>query len=69
MVVPRLVRTLSGETPPLGDVWDRTVLALPSDAVERYRDVLTDRQLRSAGGAVALADVLAVLPVAVLEPT
>jgi (1->4)-alpha-D-glucan 1-alpha-D-glucosylmutase len=69
VVVPRLVRTLSGETPPLGDVWDRTVLALPSDAVERYRDVLTDRQLRSAGGAVALADVLAVLPVAVLEPT
>ncbi len=80
VVVPRLPRTLSGEAPPLGEVWGDTALQLPRDArAAVYRDLLTDRIVNAQhrngdagdhdGRAVLpLAAVLAVLPVAVLEP-
>lgn len=72
IVTPRLVRTLSGEVPPLGDVWGDTAVTLAESAAHAYRDVLTGRSVpttrRSGQSALALRDALAVLPVAVLEP-
>ena len=72
VVVPRLPRTLSGEAPPLGDVWGDTELRLPADAPAEYRDLLTGRAVRThdrdGRAAMRLADALAVVPVAVLEP-
>jgi (1->4)-alpha-D-glucan 1-alpha-D-glucosylmutase len=71
IVVPRLPRTLSAEQPPLADVWADTMLLLDGGEAA-YRDILTDRVVAAgehAGRpAIALSDVLAVLPVAVLEP-
>jgi len=74
VIVPRLPRTLAGGAPPLGEVWADTALALPQRFARelRYRDVLTDRIVTATdhdGLRVArLADALAILPVAVLEP-
>jgi maltooligosyltrehalose synthase len=73
VVVPRLPRTLAGETPPTGEVWADPVLPAPQRAGElRYREVLTGRIVSANDGdgarVVRLADALAVLPVAVLEP-
>ncbi len=72
VVVPRLPRTLAGEASPLGDVWGATALALPDGAAARYRDVLTGRIVaaaeRDGRSVLPLAEALAVLPVAVLEP-
>ena len=73
IVVPRLPRTLSGEAPPLGAVWADTVLELPNGArPASYRDLLTGRVVngehRDGRAVLALADLLAVLPVAVVEP-
>jgi (1->4)-alpha-D-glucan 1-alpha-D-glucosylmutase len=73
VVVPRLPRTLAGERPPLGDeIWGTTALALGVGGAPRYRDVLTGRTVRAVERdgrrVVALAEALAVLPVAVLEP-
>ncbi len=72
VVVPRLVRALSGETPPLGDVWGDTSLTVDAAAPQRYRDALTGRVVcvenRDGRQWLALAGVFAVLPVAVLEP-
>jgi len=72
VAVPRLVRTLSGEQPPVGDVWGTTTLELGREGPARYRDVLTDRTVavehRDGRRVLALAAVFAVLPVAVLEP-
>jgi (1->4)-alpha-D-glucan 1-alpha-D-glucosylmutase len=72
VVVPRLPRTLSGEQPPLGaEVWGTTALALGPNGAARYRDVLTgrivDTSQRDGRRVLALAEALAVLPVAVLE--
>ena len=67
VVVPRLPRGLANETPPLGEAWQTTSLAVP-DGASRYRDVLTGRVVDAAGGSIRLADALAVLPVAVLQP-
>jgi (1->4)-alpha-D-glucan 1-alpha-D-glucosylmutase len=70
-IVPRLPRALSVDAPPLGDVWGSTSVALPENAFSRYRDVLTGRVIATAGETprtLPLAEVLAVLPVAVLEP-
>ncbi|HTJ28277.1 MAG TPA: malto-oligosyltrehalose synthase [Candidatus Limnocylindria bacterium] len=73
IVVPRLVRTLAGERPPLGAMWGETALALGAEAPVRYREVLSGRTVatidRDGRALLPLADVLAVLPVAVLEPT
>jgi maltooligosyltrehalose synthase len=74
IAVPRLPRTLSGEAPPVGEIWGDTAVVLPPNGagVSAYRDVLTDRTVRpeprDGGAVIALAGVLAVLPVAVLEP-
>ncbi len=71
--MPRLPRTLSGERPPLGDdAWGTTALALGANGASAYRDALTGRVVtvlvRDGRRVLPLADVLAVLPVAVLEP-
>ena len=68
VVVPRLPRTLSGDEPPLGGVWESTSIELPQGAPATFRDVLTGRQVRAHDRRLSLRDVLAVLPVAVLEP-
>jgi (1->4)-alpha-D-glucan 1-alpha-D-glucosylmutase len=71
VVVPRLVRTLSGDVPPLGDVWSDTSVVLDAPSPARHRDLLTDRevtvQTRDGLPSIALADALTILPVAVLE--
>jgi (1->4)-alpha-D-glucan 1-alpha-D-glucosylmutase len=73
VVVPRLPRTLSGEEPPLGEVWADNALSLPPNGgTVRYRDVLTARlieaEYRDGRRVLSLSTVLADLPVAVLEP-
>ncbi len=77
VVVPRLPRTLIGRGRTARGagrpgVWGTTVLVLPAGAAARYRDVLTGRTVEAAERrwrpSLPLADVLAVLPVAVLEP-
>ncbi len=73
VVVPRLVRTLSGEAAPLGDVWADTVLALDETAApQQYRDVLTGVttlvRADDARPGLRLSELLSSLPVAVLEP-
>ena len=72
VVVPRLSRTVSADAPPLGEAWRDTALVLPAGAPERYRDVFTGRLVRSASHdgrpVLRLAEIFAVLPVAVLEP-
>jgi (1->4)-alpha-D-glucan 1-alpha-D-glucosylmutase len=71
VIVPRLVRTLSGETPPLGDVWGNTSLVVEAGPT-RYRDVLTDRvvspETRDGRPSLAVAGLFAILPVAVFQP-
>jgi (1->4)-alpha-D-glucan 1-alpha-D-glucosylmutase len=71
VIVPRLVRTLSGETPPLGDVWGDTELFVGAASARTYREVLTDRAIcvrEVVRRAIPLSDIFAVLPVAVLGP-
>jgi (1->4)-alpha-D-glucan 1-alpha-D-glucosylmutase len=72
VIVPRLPRTLSGEDPPLGGVWGSTVLALGPRANRAYREILSGRTIaavdRDGRSVLPLAEALAVLPVAVLEP-
>jgi (1->4)-alpha-D-glucan 1-alpha-D-glucosylmutase len=72
IVVPRLSRALSEQRPPLAGVWGDTVLSLGGEGAPSYRDILTDRVLpvgeRDGRSTLALADLCAVLPVAVLEP-
>jgi (1->4)-alpha-D-glucan 1-alpha-D-glucosylmutase len=74
VVVPRLVATLvpHADAPPIGErVWADTRLALPPDGPRMFRHVLTGECIRSRGDAasahLALADVFARFPVAVLE--
>jgi (1->4)-alpha-D-glucan 1-alpha-D-glucosylmutase len=70
-VVPRLLLDLTSRAarPPLGEVWADTRIVLPSPTT--YRDVLTGviRESRPAskGARLAVADLFATLPVAVLE--
>ncbi len=69
MIVPRLVRTLSGEEPPLGDVWGDTSVTVEGDSAP-FHDILTGRAIsatmRHGRPTVALAEALTTLPVAVL---
>ncbi len=71
IIVPRLPRTLAGTQMPIGALWNGTTLPVPADAAS-YRDILTGRviatQAPGSGRTIALADALATLPVAVLEP-
>jgi (1->4)-alpha-D-glucan 1-alpha-D-glucosylmutase len=68
-VVPRFTARLTGADrteraqAPLGEVWADTRLELPPDAPGAWRSVLTG----APAGAMALADLLAELPVALLE--
>lgn len=65
VAVPRLLVGLTnGEMqPPVGDVWGDTVLFVPEG---QYRNVLTGKEI-SVGGELALRDVFARFPVAMLE--
>jgi (1->4)-alpha-D-glucan 1-alpha-D-glucosylmutase len=68
-VVPRLVVGLTDgeELPPVGAVWGDTQLTLNESLPSgRYRDVLTAKEYDIAKG-LALSDLLATLPVALLE--
>jgi (1->4)-alpha-D-glucan 1-alpha-D-glucosylmutase len=70
-IVPRLWAPLVRDEGqwPLGDTWDDTRVALPAAA---WRNLLTGQELHgeTSGNAtrLALADVLATFPVALLEP-
>jgi (1->4)-alpha-D-glucan 1-alpha-D-glucosylmutase len=70
VVAPRLVVGLTegAERMPLGaEVWDDTALALPAPLAEgRYRDLLTG-QVHTVGDTTPLGELLAVLPIALLE--
>ncbi len=72
VAVPRLPWTLAHDAPPLGKVWTETAIPLGETRPRTYRDVLTgrtvDATIRDGRPLLALADVFAVLPVAVLEP-
>jgi (1->4)-alpha-D-glucan 1-alpha-D-glucosylmutase len=72
VVTPRLTHAVAGGALPLGTVWETTVLRLPLGASERYRDVLTGREitakLHEETLVLSLAETLDALPVAVLEP-
>jgi (1->4)-alpha-D-glucan 1-alpha-D-glucosylmutase len=71
VVTPRLSHSLAGGALPLGTIWETTVVRLPPGASERYRDVLTGREitvsLHEETLVLSLAETLDVLPVAVLE--
>jgi (1->4)-alpha-D-glucan 1-alpha-D-glucosylmutase len=70
VVVPRLIATLSGDArdvPTGPGAWGDTRLVLPGDADAALRDAFTGRRpTRRGDGSVALADVLADFPVALL---
>jgi (1->4)-alpha-D-glucan 1-alpha-D-glucosylmutase len=70
-VAPRLVVGLTGgvaRAPVGAEVWGETRLRLPGElAGARYRDVLTGRELAADSDGLPLAEVLATLPVALLE--
>ena len=48
------------------EVWGDTRLSVGESAAGRYRDVFTGREFDAGGGALALADLLSPLPVALL---
>jgi (1->4)-alpha-D-glucan 1-alpha-D-glucosylmutase len=69
-VAPRLLARLTDDParPPIGAAWADTALDLGGAVPPgRYRDVLTDRRL-TLRGRLALSELLAELPVALLEP-
>jgi (1->4)-alpha-D-glucan 1-alpha-D-glucosylmutase len=65
VVVPRLSAMLG--SPPLGLVWEDTTVMLPTN-VGALREILTGRDVRRSNGSskIALADLFAELPVAIL---
>jgi (1->4)-alpha-D-glucan 1-alpha-D-glucosylmutase len=66
IAAPRLVWTLTkgAERPPVGELWQDTVVeATAAD----YHNVFTGEIIRAAGGGLALRDVFASFPVAVLQ--
>jgi malto-oligosyltrehalose synthase len=72
VIVPRLAHTLGGGALPLGATWTTTAVRLPPGSATRYRDVLSgheiDAESRGDTRVLALADLLRLLPVCVLEP-
>jgi (1->4)-alpha-D-glucan 1-alpha-D-glucosylmutase len=69
-VVPRLTAGLAGGRPPVGAAWGDQTLALPDELpAGAYANVFTGAHLKLAGGQVPLAELLADLPVAILERT
>ena len=71
-VVPRLVyKLVRGEQrPPLGpDIWGNTRVMLPEGADNlRFQNVFTNEVVSAGQGGLNLAELLAVLPVALLKP-
>jgi (1->4)-alpha-D-glucan 1-alpha-D-glucosylmutase len=56
--------------PPVGEAWGATILPLPEEGGEVWRDALTGRELRASGAPgprLPLAEVFRHLPVALLE--
>jgi (1->4)-alpha-D-glucan 1-alpha-D-glucosylmutase len=70
VVAPRLVSALVDLEPPVGSSWGDSTLALPDDLLGGYVNVLTGETVETRGGdrrgTLALADALAVCPVALL---
>jgi (1->4)-alpha-D-glucan 1-alpha-D-glucosylmutase len=73
VVAPRLVVPLmdsEGDRMPIGTVWESTSIVLPQELQSQaWHDLLTDRRGSSGAGTLALADLFATLPVALLELT
>jgi (1->4)-alpha-D-glucan 1-alpha-D-glucosylmutase len=71
VVVPRLVVGLADgeELAPIGELWGDTRLRLPEELPSgRYRDVLTGTEfVLAAGATLARSELLATLPIALLE--
>jgi (1->4)-alpha-D-glucan 1-alpha-D-glucosylmutase len=68
VIVPRLTCGLAGHLP-IREAWGNTTIRLPADGtVTRWRCELGGQVVQSRDGALAMADVTAVLPVAVLSP-
>jgi (1->4)-alpha-D-glucan 1-alpha-D-glucosylmutase len=68
VVVPRLTCGLGAHLP-IREVWGDTAIRLPADvAAQSWRCELGGQVVQSRNGALAMADVTAVLPVAVLSP-
>ena len=68
-VVPRLTYLLAGpgNFPTGTPTWRRDTLKIPQDGSSRYRDLLTDRLIEPGVPDTPLAELLEVLPVAVLR--
>lgn len=66
--VPRFTYTLmkGAMTPPLGEVWGKTGLQLGNEMPTSFYNVLTGQRIHAADGALAMRDVFADLPVALL---
>jgi (1->4)-alpha-D-glucan 1-alpha-D-glucosylmutase len=68
VVVPRLTGGLGDQTP-VGDVWGSTTVVLPRQSGDReWRCELGGQVVQSRTGSLMLADVMAILPLAVLTP-
>ncbi|HYF10705.1 MAG TPA: malto-oligosyltrehalose synthase [Actinomycetota bacterium] len=66
-VAPRFSTKLAeAGTWPLGDVWGRTSVELPSGAPARWRDIYTSDEVEVRAGGLPVADALARFPVALL---
>jgi (1->4)-alpha-D-glucan 1-alpha-D-glucosylmutase len=66
-VVPRLLARRRVEAPPLGaEYWQDTALVVPAELGARFVNALTGARLESHGDALAVADVFAHFPVALL---
>lgn len=68
VVVPRLPGRVMAQAggPPVGPAWEGTEIAVPDDLAGGWHDALTGRAF--GAGPLAVGDVLATLPVALLEP-
>jgi maltooligosyltrehalose synthase len=69
-VAPRLTLALAEGRAPIGDaVWGGTTLRLPAGAgTTRFRCALSGRRVDAREGRLAVAEILAELPVALLVP-
>jgi (1->4)-alpha-D-glucan 1-alpha-D-glucosylmutase len=66
-VVPRLLARRGGETAPLGpEYWTETAITVPPELGTTFVNVLTGERWNAHGGALALGDVFAHFPVALL---
>jgi (1->4)-alpha-D-glucan 1-alpha-D-glucosylmutase len=66
-VVPRLLARRGGESAPLGpEYWQDTGLVVPADLGARFVNVLTGERQQARGDTLALGDIFAHFPVALL---